>query len=46
LQEEVKYKVSYSFSGPNLLHHILSVSFAASIEEDVIQTNVAGFVCV
>ncbi|GFG35312.1 hypothetical protein Cfor_10314 [Coptotermes formosanus] len=32
--------------GPNLLHHILSVSFAASIEEDVIQTNVAGFVCV
>lgn len=32
--------------GPALLHHILAVSFAESIEEDVIQTNVAGFVCV
>lgn len=32
--------------GPNLLHHILAVSFAESIEDDVIQTNVAGFICV
>lgn len=32
--------------GPNLLHHILSVSFADSPEDDVVQTNVAGFVCV
>ncbi|PNF25313.1 CLP1-like protein [Cryptotermes secundus] len=32
--------------GPNLLHHILAVSFAASVEEDVIQSNIAGFVCV
>lgn len=32
--------------GPNLLHHILAVSFAASVEEEVIQSNVAGFVCV
>ncbi|CAN7996966.1 unnamed protein product [Ixodes hexagonus] len=32
--------------GPNLLHHILSVSFAASSDEDILQTNVAGFICV
>ncbi|KAL7296659.1 protein CLP1 homolog [Trichogramma pretiosum] len=32
--------------GPGLLHHILSVSFADSPEDDVVQTNVAGFVCV
>lgn len=32
--------------GPSLLHHILSVSFAESLEEDVLRTNVAGFVCV
>ncbi|EEC10333.1 cleavage/polyadenylation factor Ia subunit Clp1p, putative, partial [Ixodes scapularis] len=31
---------------PNLLHHILSVSFAASSDEDILQTNVAGFICV
>ncbi|XP_067125537.1 polyribonucleotide 5'-hydroxyl-kinase Clp1 [Centruroides vittatus] len=30
----------------NLLHCVLSVSFAGSIEEDIIQTNVAGFICV
>ncbi|KAL3250133.1 hypothetical protein MRX96_055731 [Rhipicephalus microplus] len=32
--------------GPNVLHHILSVSFAASSDEDILQTNVAGFICV
>jgi polyribonucleotide 5'-hydroxyl-kinase len=32
--------------GPNLLHHLLSVSFASTGEEDIIQTNVAGFICV
>uniref|UniRef100_A0A2R5LJW0 Protein CLP1 homolog n=2 Tax=Ornithodoros turicata TaxID=34597 RepID=A0A2R5LJW0_9ACAR len=32
--------------GPNVLHHIMSVSFAASSEEDILQTNVAGFICV
>lgn len=32
--------------GPHLLHHLLSVSFADSPEDDVVQTNVAGFVCV
>lgn len=30
----------------NLLHHVLAVSFAASADEDVVRTNVAGFVCV
>ncbi|XP_065093064.1 protein CLP1 homolog [Ochlerotatus camptorhynchus] len=29
-----------------LLHHILAVSFAESLEENVIQSNVAGFICV
>lgn len=32
--------------GPNLHRRILSVSFADSPEDDVVQTNVAGFVCV
>ncbi|XP_053683587.1 protein CLP1 homolog [Sabethes cyaneus] len=32
--------------GPHLLHHVLAVSFAESTEENVIQTNVAGFICV
>lgn len=32
--------------GHNLLHHILAVSFAESAEDEVILTNVAGFVCV
>lgn len=32
--------------GPSLLHRLLSVSFADSPEDDVVQTNVAGFVCV
>ncbi|XP_014210127.1 protein CLP1 homolog [Copidosoma floridanum] len=32
--------------GANLLHHLLSVSFADSPEDDVVRTNVLGFVCV
>ncbi|XP_053687675.1 protein CLP1 homolog [Sabethes cyaneus] len=32
--------------GPHLLHHVLAVSFAESTEENVIQTNMAGFICV
>lgn len=31
---------------PQLLHHILAVSFAETLEENVIQSNVAGFICV
>lgn len=32
--------------GPAILHHLLAVSFAENADDDVIQTNVAGFVCV
>ncbi|XKL60133.1 hypothetical protein PGB90_001149 [Kerria lacca] len=31
---------------PNILHHVLSVSHATTADEKVIETNVAGFVCV
>lgn len=33
-------------NGPNLVHHILSISFAETVEDDVITNNVAGFICV
>lgn len=29
-----------------LLHHILAVSFAEVGSDDIIQTNVVGFICV
>ncbi|XP_055625161.1 protein CLP1 homolog [Toxorhynchites rutilus septentrionalis] len=32
--------------GPHLLHHILAVSFADGSGENVIQSNVTGFICV
>uniref|UniRef100_A0A1B6GLU8 Protein CLP1 homolog n=2 Tax=Proconiini TaxID=565685 RepID=A0A1B6GLU8_9HEMI len=32
--------------GPNLLHHIIAITFANSVDDDVISTNVAGFICV
>ncbi|XP_074653182.1 polyribonucleotide 5'-hydroxyl-kinase Clp1-like [Tubulanus polymorphus] len=32
--------------GPGLLHHVLSVSMAVSTDEDIVQTNVAGFIVV
>lgn len=32
--------------GPAILHHLLAVSFAENIDDDVITNNVAGFVCV
>ncbi|CAB0015729.1 unnamed protein product [Nesidiocoris tenuis] len=31
---------------PNLLHHILALSFAASPEDDIITSNIAGYICV
>lgn len=31
--------------GPALLHHLLAISFAENLE-DILQTNVAGFICV
>ncbi|XP_015907325.1 polyribonucleotide 5'-hydroxyl-kinase Clp1 [Parasteatoda tepidariorum] len=33
-------------TGLNLLHHILSISFADNAGDDVVTTNVAGFICV
>uniref|UniRef100_A0A023F4J3 Protein CLP1 homolog n=2 Tax=Triatoma infestans TaxID=30076 RepID=A0A023F4J3_TRIIF len=32
--------------GLHLLHHLLAVSFATSPEDDVITTNIAGYICV
>ncbi|GLV40332.1 crowded by cid [Carabus blaptoides fortunei] len=32
--------------GPGILHHLMGVSFAENTDDAVIQTNVAGFVCV
>ncbi|KAK2704060.1 hypothetical protein QYM36_017634 [Artemia franciscana] len=32
--------------GPDLLHHIMAMSYAESTEEDLLTTNVLGFVCV
>ncbi|OXU29539.1 hypothetical protein TSAR_013243, partial [Trichomalopsis sarcophagae] len=32
--------------GPDILHHIFSVSFVDSPEDNIMQANVAGFVCV
>lgn len=44
--EENKTKLVQITAGANLVNHILAVSFAASAEEDVITTNIAGFICV
>ena len=33
-------------AGKELTHHILSVSMAESVEEDVVKTNSAGFLLV
>lgn len=30
----------------SILHHILAITFCETVEEDVIQSNIAGFVCV
>lgn len=32
--------------GQNILHHILAISFAENADEDVINANVLGFICV
>lgn len=44
--EDNKTKLVVVQPSMSLLHHILAVTFAESIEDDVIQSNVAGFVCV
>jgi polyribonucleotide 5'-hydroxyl-kinase len=35
-----------SIAGQQLLHHLISISMAESGEDDIIQTNVTGFICV
>lgn len=44
--EDNKTKLVLVQPNMSLLHHILAVTFADSIENDVIQSNVAGFICV
>lgn len=44
-EDQSKKLVSVT-AGPNLIHHVLSVSFADPANDDVVQTNVVGFVCV
>ncbi|CAH0389272.1 unnamed protein product [Bemisia tabaci] len=44
--EDYLTKVVSVQPSPSLLNHLLAISFATSAEEDVIQTNVAGFVCI
>ncbi|XP_023171185.1 protein CLP1 homolog isoform X2 [Drosophila hydei] len=44
--EDNKKKVVAVTPTPSLLHHILTLSFAESTDENVIGTNIAGFCCV
>lgn len=44
--EDNKTKVVAVTPTPALIHHVLALSFAESVEDDVIGTNVAGFCCV
>ncbi|GFS53488.1 protein CLP1 homolog [Nephila pilipes] len=44
--EDNRTKLVAVQTGQNLLHYILSISYAESSEEEVVKTNVAGFVCV
>lgn len=44
--EDNRTKVVSIDVGPNLLHHTLSVSFANGEDDDIISSNIAGFVCV
>ncbi|GAB6030986.1 hypothetical protein CHUAL_007809 [Chamberlinius hualienensis] len=44
--EDTHTKLVQVSPSPNLLHHMMSVSYASSTDEDIVQTNVAGFICV
>merc|ERR1712130_890896 len=46
VQEDTQTKIVRQLPSIDLQNHILSVSRAKSIEEDLIQTNVAGFIVV
>lgn len=44
--EDNKTKLVVIQPSMSLLHHLLAVTFAATVEDDVITSNVAGFICV
>lgn len=44
--EDNKTKLVQVQPGTSILHHILAVNFANTLEEEVITSNVAGFICV
>ncbi|XP_033234869.1 protein CLP1 homolog isoform X2 [Drosophila pseudoobscura] len=44
--EDNKTKVVAVTPTPALIHHVLALSFAESVDDDVIGTNIAGFCCV
>lgn len=44
--EDALTKLVWVQPGPALAHRLLAVSFAASGDNDVLHSNVAGFVCV
>lgn len=44
--EDKRTKLVLVQNGQNLLHHVLSMSYAEGLEEEVVATNIAGFVCV
>ena len=37
-------RFSRLFAGQSMVHHVLSLSTAMSVDEDIVQTNVAGFI--
>jgi len=45
-QEDTQTKLVPVSPGVDLVHHILSLSMAESLEENLVETNVAGFVVV
>lgn len=44
--KDVLTKVVAVMPSPSLVHRLLAVSFALTPDEDVIRTNIAGFICV
>ena len=45
-QEDTHTKLVPVTPGIDLVHHILSLSMAESLDENLVETNVAGFVVV
>ena len=45
-QEDTHTKLVSVTPGIDLVHHILSLSMAESLDENLVETNVAGFVVV